>query len=205
MKKLLCLLLLVCAGPWSAAANQGDNAALAAIQAQGDVLRGRFTQEKHLAELDQPLVSRGQYVIARDHGLIWRVQEPLQATLIISQQQLVQRSDGEQTLRISADQQPGLSVVTAILLAIFQADIERLKTFFHLHSESLAQGGWAIELTPRQASVGEFIESVRIQGGQSIERIDIRETGGDRSRIQLQQTEAGAGGLTASEQAEFAD
>jgi len=203
------LAILVTALAWSSttysAESTAERKALAGIQTQGAVVRGTFVQEKYLAELDQPLISKGRYLIAREQGLIWRVQQPLTTTLIIGQRQLVQRNNGRETLRISADKQPGLSVVAAILLAIFQADVERLQDFFAIETQTAAAGQWSVQLRPTQASVGEFIQSVRIEGGQTIEHIDIQEAGGDRSVIKLSDTRPDANGLTDQEQAEFSD
>lgn len=202
---LFLLLASLASLPAIAADESAEREALAAVQTQGDVVRGDFVQEKHLAELDQPLISKGRYVIARDHGLIWRVQDPLTTTLIISQRALLQRSQGQETLRISADKQPGLSVVTAVLLAVFQADTERLKNYFEIESLPADAGNWALQLQPKQASVAEFISSVKIAGGKNIERIDIAEAGGDRSVLRLTSAQADPAGLRAEEKSEFGD
>jgi hypothetical protein len=40
--------------------------------------QGPFIQEKHLRALPQPLLSKGRFVLARDHGLLWLLDTPLQ-------------------------------------------------------------------------------------------------------------------------------
>lgn len=39
-------------------------------------LRARFVQEKHVALLEEPLVSRGRFSFRRGHGFRWEVEEP---------------------------------------------------------------------------------------------------------------------------------
>ena len=39
--------------------------------AKPDVIHGQFTQEKHLRALPQPLTSKGTFVLAKNHGLLW--------------------------------------------------------------------------------------------------------------------------------------
>ncbi|MDF2794344.1 MAG: hypothetical protein K0S85_2097, partial [Pseudomonas orientalis] len=46
--------------------------------AKPSVIHGNFTQEKHLRALPQPLVSKGTFVLAKDHGLLWLLKTPLQ-------------------------------------------------------------------------------------------------------------------------------
>lgn len=181
-----------------------SSAGATAPQLQSDVVRGDFIQSKYLAELDQPLISSGQFVLARGHGLIWQVEKPVKTTLVIGQTQWVQSNNGHETLRIDANQQPGLNVVAAMLLAVFQGDEARLRNFFDIDSDK-AKDPWTMQLKPKTAAVAKFIHSLTIEGNESINRIEINEAGGDRSVIQLRNTAPDPAGLSAAEQAEFSD
>ena len=46
--------------------------------AKPSVIHGSFIQEKHLRALPQPLVSKGTFVLAKNHGLLWLLKTPLQ-------------------------------------------------------------------------------------------------------------------------------
>lgn len=204
--------LLACSGASAAAAQapisdssqQSNPDSIALPQVKAEVVRGDFTQSKYLAELDQPLVSSGHFVVARGHGLIWQVEKPVKTTLVIGQTQLVQSNNGQETLRIDANQQPGLNVVAALLLAVFQADVARLRDFFDVDSHS-EKDHWTLQLKPKSAAVAKFISSLTIDGGESINRIEIDEAGGDRSVIQLRNATPDPDGLNAAEHAEFSD
>jgi hypothetical protein len=59
--------------------------------AKPSVVQGSFIQEKHLRALPQPLVSKGTFVLAKDHGLLWLLKTPLQQDYRISAQGIARR------------------------------------------------------------------------------------------------------------------
>lgn len=178
-----------------------------ATQTSHDVMRGTFTQRKYLADLDQPLVSSGRYVVAADHGLIWRIKQPIQAQLVISRQRLVRSSDRHEITRIDADQQPALHIVAAVLLAVFQADTDKLRQYFDIQKQTPKKKGgdgrWAMTLRPKSAAVAEFVDHVRVRGQATPKHIEIYQPGGDHTEIDLQPTSGGPDTLSAAERAEF--
>lgn len=170
---------------------------------QQDVIRGSFTQRKYLPELEQPLVSSGRYVIAAGHGLIWRIEQPVETQLVITRQHLIQRSNGHETARLSVERQPALGMVAAILLAIFQADMDRLRQYFEIERQGRGDGGWTMLLRPGMETVGKVIERVRVSGAAHIQRIEIHQPNGDRSVIELDPAIEAPATLSAEEQAQF--
>lgn len=170
---------------------------------QTGVVRGTFTQRKYLAELERPLISTGRFVVADSYGLLWQIERPIQAQLVITRQHLVRRSNGHEIARIGADRQPALRVVAAVLLAVFQADMDRLRQYFEIEAQSRDQDRWAMTLRPTGGAVSAFIERLRIQGAAHIERIEIDQPGGDRSVIELHVATLGPATLSAEEQRQF--
>lgn len=200
---VLCLVIAVGAAAAPATAGGGAAAPWHAQPTGRDVLRGSFTQRKYLAELEQPLVSTGRFVVAAGHGLLWRIEQPVQAQLVVTRQHMVQRSNGHEVVRFNAEQAPALSVVAAVLLAVFQADMDQLRHYFQIQKQSGHGDHWAMTLVPSGAGVGEFIAQVRIQGAANINRIEIDQPGGDRSIIELHAAVDGPATLSAQEQAQF--
>jgi hypothetical protein len=74
LRNLLCLGLLAA----SSLAQAFDLDDLRKQLSEPEAIKGEFIQEKHLRALPQPLVSKGRFVLARDHGLLWLLQTPLQ-------------------------------------------------------------------------------------------------------------------------------
>lgn len=171
---------------------------------QGKVMRGTFTQRKYLAELKQPLVSSGRYVVAAQRGLIWQIEKPIQAQLVISRKHLVRRSDGHEITRINANQQPALQIVAAVLLAVFQTDTDQLRQYFKVQKRQGANNQWVMTLHPKSATVAQFADHIRVRGKTHIEHIELYQPSGDHTVIDLHPATDGPNTLSAAEQAEFA-
>ncbi len=75
----------------------------------GQVLRGRFVQERHMRGFNAPLRSEGHFVLAPGKGLIWRAEKPFSVTTIITAAGLVQEAGGTETLHLPSAKLPFLS------------------------------------------------------------------------------------------------
>lgn len=198
------LLTTLLAGPVAAANGDDQPPAWQGMPAGDNVMRGRFTQEKHLAELDGALVSKGRLVVVRGRGLIWQVEQPVSTRLVITREALTERTDGRETSRIMVAEQPGLAVVAALLPALFEGDMNRLQQFFDIEDRETENGRTTITLSPATAGVGEFVKQVKIEGTDRIERLRIDRPGGDYSVINLESATLSRDGLSADEKDAFA-
>lgn len=162
------------------------------------VIRGNFVQEKHLRALPLPLVSRGQFVLAREHGLLWSLQQPLQQDYRISGSGITQRtlSGWEPT-----DQQPAAARQNQLFLAVLGGDTEALQRDFQLDLRGTAED-WMLTLTPRSKLLQQIFSAIHIQGGATAQRIELLETQGDSTLLLLESTEVDDQ-LSAVEQHDF--
>lgn len=145
------------------------------------VLRGDFVQEKHLRALPQPLVSRGQFVLAQEQGLLWQLRSPLQQDYRISASGIARRTaEGWQA---SAGQSAS-ERQNRLILALLSGDSEALGADFNLQLDGTANA-WQLNLTPRGALLGQIFTRVQLRGGQHVEQIEIFETQGDRTLMRL--------------------
>ncbi len=175
-----------------------------ALHAAHAIVRGHFTQKKFLAELDHPLISTGTFVAAAHRGLIWQVKHPITTRLVITPDRLVARSQGHETLRINADQQPGLKVVAAVLLAMFAGNTQRLRQFFTVKTTRTQTNHWTMTLRPKTQTMAAFIQRVTLAGAAEITRITIAEPNGDHEVIALHIDNHNQHKLTPKEQAALA-
>ncbi|MBP6853427.1 MAG: hypothetical protein KA164_17645, partial [Rhodoferax sp.] len=77
--------------------------AVRARLADAPVLRGEFEQRKSVRGFRNPLVSRGDFMVARGRGVIWRTREPFASSLALTRDRLVARSsDGTVSRTIDA-------------------------------------------------------------------------------------------------------
>lgn len=164
------------------------------------VVRGDFIQEKHLRALPQPLTSRGQFVLARDHGLLWLLQQPIRQDYRITAQGIARRSEqGWQAV----DPQGSSARQNQLFLAVLSGDTQALQRDFQLELSGEATA-WRLQLTPRSALLKQIFADINIQGGETVTQIELHEAQGDRTLIRLLDSRIDDS-LTAREQRDLAD
>ncbi|WP_423836247.1 outer membrane lipoprotein carrier protein LolA [Stutzerimonas stutzeri] len=164
------------------------------------VIRGNFTQEKHLRALPQPLVSTGTFVLARDLGLLWLLREPLQQDYRISPSGVARRDASGWH---PALQQGAAARQNALFLAVLRGDTEALQHDFELALSGTAER-WTLTLTPRSKLLGQIFTRIIIQGGLTAERIELLETQGDSTLLLLTDSQIDEE-LSPTERHDFAD
>ncbi len=148
--------------------------------AAGEVLRGRFVQERALAGFDAPLRSEGRFAFSAERGLIWRTEKPFSIVAAISSAGLIQLSGGTQVLGLPARARM-FDLIRGALIGDWRALEEQFSVRKHAGGD-----GWRVTLEPRTPSAAPF-ESVEIAGGRFAERIEIRKPGGDVDRLRFSQ------------------
>nr|MBF0681588.1 outer membrane lipoprotein carrier protein LolA [Pseudomonas sp.] len=148
------------------------------------VIRGEFVQQKQLRALPQPLVSRGQFVLAREQGLLWFLQEPLQQDYRITDAGIHQRTfSGWET----AGQQGAAGHQNRLFLAVLRGDAEALQRDFELELTGTAEA-WSLTLLPRSKLLEQIFSAIMIQGSATAERVELLETQGDSTVLLLEST-----------------
>ncbi|MBJ2222156.1 MULTISPECIES: outer membrane lipoprotein carrier protein LolA [Pseudomonas] len=154
--------------------------------AKPSVIHGNFTQEKHLRALPQPLVSKGTFVLAKDHGLLWLLKTPLQQDYRITSQGIARRdANGWQLLpnkSAGAEQ-------NRLFLAVLQGDSSGLQRDFDLQLQGEAQQ-WKLTLTPRSLLLKQVFTQINIDGGALVRTIELLETQGDSTLLRMQDSTA---------------
>ena len=184
----------------STLANAFDLQQLSEQLAKPDVIHGQFIQEKHLRALPQPLISKGSFVLAKNHGLLWLLKTPLQQDYRITAKGIARRDgDGWQLLpnkSAGAEQ-------NRLFLAVLQGDSSGLQRDFELALSGDAQQ-WKLTLTPRSLLLKQVFNQVNIDGGALVQTIELLETQGDSTVLRMQNSTAGQP-LSDTEQHDFAE
>jgi hypothetical protein len=170
--------------------------------ASANAVRGKFSQQRFLAELAQPLASSGSFLFARNLGIDWHTKQPFDSQLVLSERGILQRDEGGQSLRLDAAEQPGLAVVSRILLALFALDFATLSRDFELFGEPRG-AGWTLGLKPRAQALRGVFKLAVVSGGSVVERVFIEDGNGDRSLIELHEVLYGSTGPTPEERGRF--
>ncbi len=166
----------------------------------GQVLHGRFVQERHLQGFNAPLRSEGHFVLAAGRGLIWQAETPFVVTTAISPAGLAQDVGGSQTMRLPAARLPFLSRLYDMLGGALGGDWRALEQDFTVERSGDAKA-WRVVLTPRKGPdpVTMPFQSITVRGGRFVDAVRITKPDGDYDDLAFLDQVLGNGPLTAQE------
>jgi hypothetical protein len=165
------------------------------------VIHGGFIQEKHLRALPQPLTSKGNFVLAKDSGLLWLLDTPLKQDYRITAAGIARR-DADGGWQMIPNKSAGAEQ-NRLFLAVLQGDSSGLQRDFELQLSGDAQA-WKLTLVPRSLMLQQVFKQINIDGGALVQRIELLETQGDSTLLKMIDSSA-AKPLTDAERADFAD
>ena len=201
MTRLLAALALTIACSTTTAASDAPEllSRIVARLSEPAVVRAGFVQEKRVAVLSRPIVSRGRVIVSRRDGLIWLIEVPLRMSIAFSDALIIE-TDAEGRRHVHDDSDNRVQAeVGRVFHGLLAADMGILERYFSIQAAGDTQH-WRIELTPRSAGLGKFIKALRLTGGRTIETIRVEEPNNDSTLIRLQNVTTGDS-LSAEEQA----
>ncbi|HEY9103764.1 outer membrane lipoprotein carrier protein LolA [Chitinimonas sp.] len=193
------LLVLCCLVPLQAA---DLAAAVRERLAQPPVLRGSFEQSKQVAGFKKPLLSRGDFLVARERGVLWRTQQPFAGVLKLTRDEIVATQGGEVAFRLDAGKEPSVRVINGLLFSLLNGDVSGLAEHFRIEGETSGRS-WRLLLTPKQAALAKLMAKVEMAGDQYVRSIQIDETNGDKTGIRFSAQSVEPAKLSAEEAARF--
>ena len=200
MIRIFCLLLtLVAASAHAVTLDQ-----LQQRFASQPVIRANFEQVRTISGMSQPLVSRGQLLIAQQQGLWWHQATPFVMTLILDDKRMVQSMSGQPSQVITADSNPQMFQFNHLLRALFQADEKVLRENFDLDFQDRGNDSWQLSLIPKAAPLNKIFNRIDLQGAAFLNGITLDDKQGDKTVITLSDTRTEPKQLTDEERARFA-
>ncbi len=187
-----------------AAAPAGDGVKLIQQRLQvSPVLKGEFEQTKTLQGFRNPLVSHGEFLVARGQGVWWHTQQPFESTLVVTKTRLFTRAaDGSADNLMDAQAEPGLKQVNELIFSLLAADLDVLADKFTIVAQAVGASGWTLTLTPRDANIAKFLVRATLTGERDVQTVRIEEARGDATQIRFSRQVPSAA-LTAAESARF--
>ena len=167
------------------------------------VLKGEFEQTKTLRGFKNPLVSHGEFLVARGEGVWWHTQQPFESTLVVTRTKLFTRNaDGSTSNLMDAQAAPGLQQVNELIFSLLAADPDVLADKFAVVAQPVGAAGWTLTLTPRDANVAKFLVRATLTGDRDVQAVRIEEARGDATQIRFSRQVPSAA-LAADEAARF--
>lgn len=179
------LLVFVCAFLLSQSLWAFDEQDLAQQLAKIEVLRGEFVQEKFLRGLDAPLTSKGNFVLAKQQGLLWNLQAPLVRSYRITATGIALRVADQWQLQTKQD---AANRQSRLFLAVLAGDQQGLEEDFSF-ALSGDEHGWQLVLTPKALLLQQIFTQIVIKGADYVRSIELHETQGDRTLMRMENVE----------------
>ncbi|MBW8843486.1 MAG: outer membrane lipoprotein carrier protein LolA [Burkholderiales bacterium] len=176
--------LLIALWPVAAIAEPGLAQAVRERLQQPEWLRGEFTQTKKVPGFAKPLVSRGDFVLARGRGVLWRTVKPFASELRLTQNEIRATQGGQTAMRLDAAREPAVRLITTLMFSLLNGDVSGLADVFELNG-SVKGAGWQLSLSPKPGPLQQVLKKVELEGDGFVRRIQLFEANGDESLIQL--------------------
>jgi hypothetical protein len=155
------LLLLALAGTGARAA--GLQAEVLKRLEAAPVLQGEFEQSKSLKGFKNPLVSRGEFLLARSQGIVWDTKQPFASTLVLTRDRLLNE----------------------LMFALLAGDLAALAGRFQVEGELQGAQGWKLQLTPTDALLAGQFSTIVLEGDRHVKLVRLAERNGDLTQIRF--------------------
>lgn len=179
-------LLAVVSAVWLGAASpsplfDGIMAGLAALPDR----QAAFTEDKHLASLQQPLHSSGTLVFRHPAHIEKNTDAPRAERLVIDGDRLT-IAQGNQPARVVAlESHPALRALATTITATLAGDAVPLRRFYDVKAVG-TQAVWRIVLRPTEPAFAQAVRNITIDGsGTDLHRLEIEQANGDTQTLTI--------------------
>jgi hypothetical protein len=174
--------------------------------AAAPVLYGHFTQQKSIQGIRKPLVSQGDFLVARGKGVIWRTRKPFAAAAAVTAKGLwaLEGGDSSRAPKRTPLHQGNLGATLGMMERVLSGDPAGLEKNFTVRASG-GDSAWTLHLSPKDPSWARFMRSIDLAGGAHVDSVAYLEANGDRTRISFTEVQAGGGALAAWSEAAFRD
>jgi Outer membrane lipoprotein carrier protein LolA-like len=151
----------------------------------GQVLRGRFEQERFLVGFEAPLKTAGSFTLVAGGGLIWRAETPFVVTTVMSPAGLVQEVDGKKTMSLASTRVPFMAKLYSMLSGALIGNWSDLESAFKIVRSGDAKM-WELRLTPIAGNDSAMpIEAIVVRGRRLVEDVVVIRSAGDRDHLRF--------------------
>ncbi len=147
----------------------------------------QLTQSKTLKGWNKPLQAKGLLACTPDDGVLYQLQQPLQASYWLQPTQISLRENNATVKVMTFEQMPWLAGIATLLSASVSGDWQRLQQQFAITARDRDDKQWQLDLTPLQVPLKDNLQAVQVLGTTQIDELLIRDKKGDVTVIRLQQ------------------
>ena len=174
-----------------------------AIIGPGDILRGRFIEERVVEGFRGTMRSEGHFVVAPAEGVIWAVEKPFSTTTVITPAGLAQLIGGMRIMHLPAQKIPFMLHLYEALGGALTGDWHALESDFVI-TRSDDGKGWRVGMIPRRANNPAMpFSSIVIKGHHFVEEVEMIRTEGGSDTINFLHEVRVHASPTAGEETDF--
>jgi len=144
----------------------------------------KFTQERHLALFDKPVIFHGLLFLIRPDHLRWEFTDPIPSVLILSGDKGMRCNDNVPPVHFDLTSDPVMRLVAEQMWTWLDSNYEKLEKMYSIKQ----QGDSTLVITPREQAMADFIATITISfsnESKQPELVEIAEPGGDLTRIRF--------------------
>lgn len=185
MRALLLATALLLAPPLTRAASGFDITSLMRTLAAVETVDATFEEHKTLAALDRPLRLSGTLRYRAPDYFSKQTLRPYRELFEADGARVVSETlaHGRRTLRL--DERPQIAALVASLRGTLAGDLDALRGHYAF-ALSGDRDAWTLTLTPTDDAVRRVLAMITVSGsGGRVDRVEIVETGGDRSLLTI--------------------
>lgn len=176
---------------WSPAAWAFDLKELGALLGQQRNAEARFTEERFVSGLDQPLRSSGTLSFTAPDRFARQTLEPRAESMLVEGNNVTLKRGGR-TRQMTLDAVPEATALLEALRGTLSGDLALLQKSYQARLLGNATR-WRLTLTPLAQRLGTQVKQLEIEGqGPNLKSVEVQLAGGDRSVMTIEPL-AGAG------------
>ncbi|WP_430475482.1 outer membrane lipoprotein carrier protein LolA [Thalassospira lucentensis] len=149
---------------------------------KNEYLRGTFELSRHLDGFEKPLLSRGEFVLSPQHGLIWKTTIPFPAITVFDEGGIftIDQNGNRNAMAKGTETRQFVTMISSVL----SGNWDSLESDFDATKKDRETTGWHITLTPSANSiVGNQIELITAQGNPFVQEVVITKPSSDHDVI----------------------
>jgi outer membrane lipoprotein-sorting protein len=172
----------MCASPVFAAF---DLNALAALLAQRKSAEARFTEERVVGGIDEPLRASGTLSFSAPDRFVRHTLAPQEESMVVEGNNLTLKR-GKRTRQMTLDAVPEVTALVEAVRGTFNGNAPTLQKHFNTQVEGSA-AQWTLTLKPREGRLAQQVRELQIVGqGSELRSIALWLSGGDRSLMLIE-------------------
>lgn len=133
---------------------------------QTETLKGRFEQQRYLADLDTRLKSTGHFLYERDTRMVWVLETPIEDRLVFTTENAAGSMDEDSAAGTGNERQR--QQVGTLLLQLLQGDWQALQERFTLEVTGTSEA-WQVTLTPKAEALRQRFTRIELKGARYLE------------------------------------